>query len=120
MVMERIEHSDDGDMRLALKILSWIYRARRTLFMDELLECLAVEDGNTDLQRDFLLGSAVIECCKSVIIYDESSGAVRFTHYAVAPGMVIQLSITWKSRLPLYFSGCLGLSCNETMTRCWL
>jgi hypothetical protein len=39
-VMKRIEHSGDKDT--ALRILSWIFRAQRTLYMDGLLEALVV------------------------------------------------------------------------------
>jgi hypothetical protein len=76
--MQRI---DKADMDLALKIFSWIFRAQRVLTMDELLEALVVEEGDECLERGGLLDPAeVVECCKSLVLYEESSGLVRFTH----------------------------------------
>jgi hypothetical protein len=67
-----------------MEVLSWILRAPRALRMDELLEALAVEDGDEDLEREFMLQpSQIVESCKSLVIYDESNGVVRFSHYTV-------------------------------------
>ena len=83
-VLQRIEKSRQGDKDLAMKILSWLFRAQRTLFMSELIEALVVENGDQDLERDSMLQpSDIIECCKSLVIHDESSGLVRFAHYTV-------------------------------------
>jgi ankyrin repeat protein len=80
-VMGRIEQSDKD---LALRILGWLFRAQRVLRMDELLEALVVEEGDQDLERESMLdASAVVECCKSLVLYEESSGLVRFTHETV-------------------------------------
>jgi hypothetical protein len=79
--MERIEKSDKD---LALRILSWLFRAQRVLRMDELLEALVVEEGDQDLEREYMLDAgSVVECCKSLVLYEESSGLVRFTHETV-------------------------------------
>ena len=76
--MQRIEKTD---MDLALKIFSWLSRAQRVLRMNELLEILVVEDGDAYLEREGMLKPAeVVECCKSLVLYEESSGLVRFTH----------------------------------------
>lgn len=83
-LLERIENSRHGDSELAIKILSWIYFSRRPLLMDELLEALAVEEGDSHLQREYMLDPAdVINCCKSLVSFDDSSGLVRFAHYTV-------------------------------------
>lgn len=79
--MQRIEKSD---MDLALKVFSWLLRAQRVLRMDELLEVLVVEEGDTHLEREGMLRpSEVVECCKSLVLYEECSGLVRFTHETV-------------------------------------
>ena len=91
-VMERIENSRRGDDKdLAMRILSWLFRAQRTLHMDELLEALAVgpddddsdEDDQDLIHENMLQPFQIIECCKSLVLYEESSGLVRFTHYTV-------------------------------------
>jgi hypothetical protein len=52
--------------------------------MEELLEALAVEDGDRSLDRDIMMEpSVVVECCKSLVIYDEETGLVRFAHETV-------------------------------------
>jgi hypothetical protein len=52
--------------------------------MNELLEALVVEEGDRDLKtEDMLPPTEVIECCQSLVLYEESSGLVRFTHYTV-------------------------------------
>jgi GPI inositol-deacylase, winged helix domain len=83
-VMERIESSRSGDKELAMKILSWIFHAKRPLLMNELLEALVVEDGDLDLKREWMLEPCdVIESCKSLIIHKESNGSVQFIHFTV-------------------------------------
>src|ERR1700737_4476296 len=83
-VMDRIKGSSGGAKELALEVLSWIFRARRLLRMGELLEALVVEDGDEDLDRDCMLQpSQVIDCCKSLVVYDKSTELVRFVHYTV-------------------------------------
>jgi hypothetical protein len=80
-IVNRIEQSDRD---LAFRVMSWLFRAKTVLRMEELLEALVVEDGDRDLERDGMLEpSAVIECCKSLVIYDETSGFVRFAHKTV-------------------------------------
>src|ERR1700738_3051885 len=81
-VMQRIENS--GDTELALKILSWLFRARRPLHMEELREALVLQLGDEDLNHEFMIPPAeIVECCKSLLVHEESSGLVRFTHYTV-------------------------------------
>jgi hypothetical protein len=82
--MDRIEKSRPGDKEVTMKILSWLFRAQRTLHMNELLEALAVEPGDEVLERQYMFEPGdVIECCKSLVIHDEGSGLVHFAHYTV-------------------------------------
>ena len=86
--MERIKSSRRGDEDLAMKIFSWISRTKRNLSMEELLEALAVEDAGPNdniesILENKLTPADVIECCKSLITYDEFSGLVRFAHYTL-------------------------------------
>lgn len=81
-VLTRIEQN--GDIELVLKILSWLYYAREPLSMGALCEALVVEEGDTDLQRTYMLKPHdIVECCKSLVTHETSSGLVRFTHYTV-------------------------------------
>jgi ankyrin repeat protein len=102
-VIERIENSYGGhNQELASKIFSWLFYARRPLLMNELLHALAVdsegsnsdseeeEDGDDDNESqkcknddNLLQPEQVIEVCRGLVVYDESSGLVRFVHYTV-------------------------------------
>ena len=98
-VIHRIENSSASDDKsLALRILGWLYRAQRTLRMDELVDALAIgsyedysdeeEDDDTDdtqgfIERNRLQPGQLVECCQSLIQYEQSSGLVRFTHFTV-------------------------------------
>lgn len=69
-----------------MRILSWVLRSLRPLKMDELREALVAEDAEADitleeLLEDRLSSSDIIECCKSLVIHEDSSGLVRFTHF---------------------------------------
>jgi hypothetical protein len=82
--MQRIEDSRLGEKELAIKTLTWLFRAQRTLSMSELLEVLEVEEGDEELTRDNSLEpSKIVECCKSLVVYDEDSKLIRFAHYTV-------------------------------------
>ena len=102
-VIERIENSYDGNNKeLVLRIFSWLFYAQQPLLMNELLDALAVdsEEGNSDGDEEedgdddsesqnckgddnLLQPEQVIEVCRSLVVYDESSGLVRFVHYTV-------------------------------------
>ena len=51
-VIERIKNGRDGDEDVAMRIISWIYRAQRTLLMDELLEALVVDEHVQDVSEE--------------------------------------------------------------------
>jgi ankyrin repeat protein len=81
-VLERIER--ESCYGLVVKILSWVFHARRPLSMDELREALSIDSGDSRLNSFYFLEpSAIVEVCKSLVTYDESNGIVRFTHYTV-------------------------------------
>jgi len=87
-VLRRIQDGRPGDKELAMRILSWLFRAQRALSMGELLEALTVEDCEADdrLEEALQEGIApvdVIDSCKSLVQYEKSSGLVRFSHYTV-------------------------------------
>jgi hypothetical protein len=110
-VIERIENSSGGnDKDIAFRVLAWIFLSLRPLTMDELLEALAVgaEDDSSDeedselanVEEDIqdidwhqdnpnvlsyakLRPDQVVDCCKSLIQYDETSGLVRPIHYTL-------------------------------------
>jgi hypothetical protein len=77
---------------LALKILSWLANAQRTLYMNELREVLVLEEGDTELERRFLLEpSDVVECCRSLVQYDMITGLVHLSHYTVQQFLILDI-----------------------------
>jgi len=87
-VMRRIDESGQEDRNLALNVLSWVSRAARPLRMTELLDALVVEPPGLGESFYAVLQethepSAILECCKGLVIYEESSELVRFAHYTV-------------------------------------
>jgi hypothetical protein len=95
-VIERIESGRQGDVAFAMRIFSWIYRARRILEMDELLEALVIDEYSQDIvcgedldqELDAILEERltpidIVETCKGLVLYEESSGSVRFSHETV-------------------------------------
>jgi ankyrin repeat protein len=82
-ILDRIRKDGEAE-QLVLKILSWLFYAKRPLKMDELQEALVVELGDTRLQREYFLeGAFIVEECKGLISYDLASGIVKFAHYTV-------------------------------------
>jgi hypothetical protein len=66
------------------KILSWLFHAKRSLFMDELRHALAVEPFDVQLEEDYLPEpDNIIESCQSLVIHDKETGIVRFAHFTV-------------------------------------
>jgi hypothetical protein len=109
-VIERIKNGREGDADFAVRIISWIYRARRILKMDELLEALVVEEYSQEANGDYLdeeldailedklTPTDIVETCKGFILHEESSGSVRFIH-ETAKGF-IQSELEHKLQLP--------------------
>src|SRR5262249_42643345 len=65
------------------KILSWLYHAKNTLRMEELQEILSVEPGDSDLFPNFVESSTIVEVCQGLVVYDEVSHWVSFSHSTV-------------------------------------
>lgn len=83
-VLRRIEQSGSDDMTLVIIILSWLFYTKEPLSMEALREALVMEEEDHDLQRNYMLEpEEIVDCCKSLIIHETSSGFVRFTHFTV-------------------------------------
>lgn len=83
-IMIRLEKRGEGIKDLALRTLLWIFHAARPLRMDELRDLLVVQKGDKNLCRSGRMESKdILNACESLIVHDELSGIVRFTHYTV-------------------------------------
>jgi len=91
--LQRIKNSGK-QYEIAKRALSWVYFAKRPLYMEELQEALAVnliwdieeaDEDCRDLDReDIEKPQTIIESCGSLISWDRSTDIVGFSHYTVS------------------------------------
>jgi hypothetical protein len=75
---------DPSQKEFAFQIMSWIYRTPRGLLMDELREALVVEDGDKEFNDEAISSPKyIVEKCAALVIYDDHTGVVRFSHETV-------------------------------------
>lgn len=87
-VITRIRNQDDDDVKMAKRILTWLYYAARPLTLQELRHSLAVnlvveDDPNAiELNEDFLPDEEVIvSVCAGIVTCHAESNTVSFIHY---------------------------------------
>lgn len=82
--IDRIRSQSEAYWELAKRVISWIFYAKRRLWISELVIILAVEPGDTKFdplglhERDLIL-----EVCCGLISIDEQDGTVRLVHYTL-------------------------------------
>jgi hypothetical protein len=82
-VMERMT---PGNQTFARRVLGWILHAQRILHMDELREALAVETGDSSLDREVIPSAdKIIQSCGCLINHDQQNGLLTFSHETVRP-----------------------------------
>ncbi|KAJ7763625.1 hypothetical protein DFH07DRAFT_693959, partial [Mycena maculata] len=80
--MERIDRQNEDDRKIAHSALTWVANAKRVLSARELREALAIEPEAERLDPDNLLEVTIIlSVCAGLLIFDETSSAVRLVHY---------------------------------------
>jgi len=80
LVLDRIERKRRPTV---MKILSWLFHARRPLGQDEIREAIAVRHDRTTLPKPLINPDALIEYCQGLVAVDESTKIVRFSHFTV-------------------------------------
>ena len=83
-VLDRIENTNGKD--IALKVLSWLFHARRPLKMVELQEVLSIETHppDIDLYTEYFIDPLeVIHYCQGLVELAQNNEIMRFTHYTV-------------------------------------
>ncbi|KAJ2990388.1 hypothetical protein NUW58_g2975 [Xylaria curta] len=81
---DRIQEGGNEDKELAIKTLSFVFCARKTLTLDELLHALSVKPEHTELRADNCSTSQILlDVCKGLIWFDESIGTVGLVHYTL-------------------------------------
>lgn len=82
--IDRILHQSKPLVSQARKLLTWIHLAERPLMVDELLEALAIREGDNELDRSGLLGRAtLLDCCLGLATIDTETSTVRLVHFSL-------------------------------------
>ncbi|RKU40803.1 hypothetical protein DL546_003127 [Coniochaeta pulveracea] len=80
--MERIQGQVAAQTKLAMEVLSWITIAKRPLTTTELQHALAVEVGQTQLDKDNIPElDDMVSVCAGLVTVDEQGGIIRLVHY---------------------------------------
>jgi hypothetical protein len=83
-VVNRIKCQSDEGSELAMKVLSFVFCARRQLMVDVFLHALAVEPDDTELDRSaFSEAEILLTVCAGLVVIDVESSTVRLVHYAL-------------------------------------
>jgi ankyrin repeat protein len=79
--LERIESQPKGHRERAKKVLSWITFAKRSLVTSEICCALAVELGDTKLDRDNIPDvEDLVSFCAGLVVIDSESAIIRLVH----------------------------------------
>jgi ankyrin repeat protein len=80
--MRRIEAQEPDHRAIALKALSWVSYAFRSLSLGELQHALAIEPGQSELDEELLMdGHSITALCAGLVIVDLGTNTVNLVHY---------------------------------------
>lgn len=80
--MEQIEDQVKDRQELAKQVLSWITCAKRPLTTTELQNVLAVEVGNSKLEKESIPRvEDMVSVCTGLVTVDQESNVIRLIHY---------------------------------------
>ncbi|KAI5850552.1 ankyrin repeat-containing domain protein [Morchella snyderi] len=88
-VMDSIRVQHASRTRLALKALTWLLTAHRTLDVDELRMAVAMGDGsrvgnhNPFNEAEMPDQSLILGVCRGLVMIDHNSHTIKFVHYSV-------------------------------------
>ena len=124
--LRTIEAQSEEDRELALKALRWIVNAKRPLQWPELQIALAIQEGQSELDKDdFVEPHDIVEQCGSLVILDDLTDTIRLVHYTVQEFLLSVSYIQHEAHLMmantcidyLLLSDFVDDSYNTTMTR---
>jgi len=92
--MSRIKRNPEDYEMIAKRALSWIYYAKRSLYMVELREAISIDpivdienddEDCTDLDpENFTDPQLILDCCGSLVLWERATDIVGFSHYTVS------------------------------------
>ncbi|TFK28563.1 hypothetical protein FA15DRAFT_43395 [Coprinopsis marcescibilis] len=84
-ILEQIERNGETESELATRAFRWLATSKRTLTLAEVLESLEITPGAIKLPTEpqFLNPKSLVELCGSLVIYDEDTNLLTFSHFSV-------------------------------------
>jgi hypothetical protein len=85
-IIDQITRLDMRNRIRAFRALSWVLLAVRPLSIGELQQAVLIEPETTEIDPAVLndiTGDIIIRWCRSLLIYERSSGVIRFNHMTV-------------------------------------
>ncbi|KAL9121680.1 MAG: hypothetical protein Q9187_001757 [Circinaria calcarea] len=80
--MLRIETQGQRQVKRAKQVLSWIVFAERALTIEQLQCALAIEPGDTSLDKDALPDEhLMVSVCAGLVVIDRKNNIIRLVHY---------------------------------------
>jgi hypothetical protein len=80
--MKRIKGQVADSKELAIQVLSWITLSKRPLTVTEIQHALAVEIGESELDKENLPEvEDILSVCSGLVTIDEESNVIRLVHY---------------------------------------
>lgn len=87
--MENIRRQGRDSANLALKVLSWLVKATRTLTVEELQIAVSIEPHQYELNElDLPDKETLVEVCASLVTIDGNSNTIHLAHYTVQEYLV--------------------------------
>lgn len=82
--MNSIRGQSKSLVELALKVLSWLVKAKRTLTVEELRATVSVKQKHYKLdESDLSDPTTLVDICAGLVVKDEHSNTIRLAHYSV-------------------------------------
>ncbi|GAB1311901.1 hypothetical protein MFIFM68171_02111 [Madurella fahalii] len=83
-VTRRIDSQKKGLQKLARRVLTWVFHARRPLTETELRHALSVQPGTTAIdEQNVQRTENMVSVCMGLVTVDADSGRIRFIHATV-------------------------------------
>ncbi|KAI5839443.1 ankyrin repeat-containing domain protein [Morchella snyderi] len=89
-LIDSIRAQHPSSVQLALKVLTWLLTASRTLDVDELRMAMAMGDGSRQGDpspfnelEEMPSESSLVDVCHGLVMLDPNSHTIRFVHYSV-------------------------------------
>jgi hypothetical protein len=82
--LERVSQQPEDFRTLAYRMLLWLSQARRPLSCQELTQAVAVDVGDTNLDKEKMSKEGVMaRVCMGLVVVDRDSSVIRLVHFSM-------------------------------------